>query len=78
MQLPNQDNTVGKALKTFVQSMFGLLIGLIWTVWNVQGVPHAVIVYAQQNLPQLLLTFGIPTALSSFVWNLFRPSQKVY
>lgn len=76
--LPAQDSAVGRALKTFVQAIIGLLIGLVVTIWAVPGVPTAVTNYLQNNLLQVLLTVGVPSGFASLVWNLLRKDVKNY
>lgn len=82
LNLPSQDSATGRGIKTFVQAVIGFVVGLIVTVWAVPGVPEAVIKYVEANLSQVLLTIGLPVALStgivSFIWNFFREDIKNY
>ena len=78
MQLPQQDSATGRAIKTFVQTVIGFLAGLIVVLWAVPGVPHAVLQYVQQNLVQVLIVVGVPSGLTSLVWNLFRKNVPNY
>lgn len=76
--LPSQDSAVGRALKTFVQAIVGFIIGLAITVWAVPGVPDAIWEYVRGNFVQVLLTVGVPSGLTSLVWNLLRKNIKNY
>lgn len=78
MKLPQNDSAVGRGLKTFVQAVVGLLVGLIVTVWAVPGVPHAVIGYLQTHVVELALLVGIPSGVTSLIWNLFRKNVPNY
>ena len=82
MKFPAQDSATGRALKTFVQAVVGFIIGLAVAIWAVPGVPAAVHIYVINNLPQVLLTVGIPVAVSSgivsFIWNLLRKNVSNY
>lgn len=82
MKLPSQDSATGRGIKTFIQAVGGFIVGLVVTVWAVPGVPQAVINYVQQNAAQVLLTIGLPVAVStgviSFIWNFLRKDVKNY
>lgn len=78
VRLPTQDSSTGRAVKTFVQAIIGFVVGLLVTVWAVPGVPHAVLDYLQKNFLQIALLFGVPSGLSSFIWNWLRSDVKNY
>lgn len=83
LKLPTTDSATGRGVKTALQAAVGFVVGLAAAVYAVPGVPEAVTTYVEQNLGQVLLTVGIPTALSSgatgFLYNLFfRKSVKTY
>lgn len=74
-RLPTQESTTGRGLKTVAQAIIGFVAGLILAIWAVPGVPEVIKTYLQTHLMEVILTVGIPTALSSgvtsFVWNKF-------
>ena len=76
--LPDQDSATGRGLKTAVQSIFGFIVGLCVVIWAVPGVPEAIISYVQHNIVQVLLMVGVPSGLTSFVWNFLRKDVKNY
>lgn len=76
--LPSQDSATGRGLKTALQSVIGLVVGLAVTVWAVPGVPDAIIHYVQKNLWEIALMVGVPSGITSFVWNYFRKGVKNY
>ena len=83
MNLPSQDSATGRGIKTIVQTMVGFAVGLGIAIWQVPGVPDVIMNYLQNNFAQVLLTIGLPVALSSgitsFLWNLIlRKSVKTY
>lgn len=82
LNLPSQDSATGRGLKTFVQALIGFVVGLFITVWAVPGVPEAVGNYVQANIGEVLLTIGLPIAVStglvSLVWNIFRKKVPNY
>jgi hypothetical protein len=78
INLPKQDSATGRGLKTAVQAMIGFTVGLLFTVWAVPGVPAAVLNYVQDNAIKVLLLVGVPSGLTSFVWNLFRKNIPNY
>lgn len=62
-----------KGVRTFFQSLIGLLIGLVAAVWHVPGVPEAVHAYVQANFVPLFLGLvgfvGLPTGLVAYFQN---------
>jgi len=70
------DTALVRGVRTVFQTIIGAFVGLVAVVWAVPGVPEAVTTYLSTNLVQLLLVVGIPAGLTSFVWNLLRPSVK--
>lgn len=81
-RLPTQDSATGRGLKTFVQAVIGFIIGLTIALFNVPGVPDAVVSYVQKHAVEMLLGFGLPVSIStggaSFVWNLLRKNIRNY
>ncbi len=65
MRLPTLDSKTAKAIKVTALAFFGFAAGLIIAVWQVPGVPEVVKSYCQANIPTLLVTVGIPTAISA-------------
>lgn len=65
-----KDSALWRGTVTALQAVFAFLVGLIAVVWNVDGVPQAVVAYTQNNLPELLALFGLGTGLTSFLFNL--------
>jgi hypothetical protein len=78
MKLPNQDSATGRALKTAAQAAIGFVTGLAFVVWAVPGVPEAVINYVKDNIVQVMIFVGVPSGITSFVWNLFRKDVRNY
>lgn len=78
IKLPKQDSATGRGLKTAAQAMIGFTVGLVAVVWAVPGVPQAVLDYVQNNAIQVLLLVGVPSGLTSFIWNLLRKNVKTY
>ena len=62
-----------KGVRTFFQTLGGLLIGLVLAVWNVPGVPEAIVAYAQVNFVplfmSLLVLVGLPSGLIAYFQN---------
>lgn len=62
-----------KGVRTFFQTLGGLLTGLVLAVWSVPGVPEAVSAYVQHNfvplLAGLLVTVGLPSGLIAYFQN---------
>lgn len=77
--MPEKDSAAYRAIVTFLEACLGFSVGLTITIWKVPGVSDATFAYMQNNLPQVLLTVGIPsTGLVSLVWNLWRKDVKNY
>ena len=80
---PNIDSAAGKGLMTALQSLISFLIGLIVTVYQVPGVPDAIINFTYNHLPEVLVNIGIPLIIgsgaTSFIINyLFRKNIAAY
>ena len=58
-----------KGLRTALQAIAGVAIGLILAVWAVPGVPEVVINYLAENAIQIALLVGIPSGLVAWVQN---------
>lgn len=73
MEVTPQKTPAQRGWRTLIQGLGGAVVGLFAAVWNVPGVPDAVVGYAQKNFVPLLVTFiglvGVPTALISYVQN---------
>lgn len=73
MQPQEPKTPVVKGVRTFFQTLLGLLVGLVLTVWNVPGVPDAVNAYVQANFVPLfvgLLVFvGLPSGIIAWLQN---------
>lgn len=61
-----------KGIRTAIQAIVGLIVGYIFFIWAVPGVPAATIQYISTNLVPLLVSVGIPSGLVAFVWNYFE------
>lgn len=73
MEVTPQKTPAQRGWRTLGQGIGGAIVGLLLAVWNVPGVPEAVVNYAQANFLPLLLTFvalvGVPSALIAYVQN---------
>lgn len=73
MQDPNPKPPVIKGVRTFFQTIGGLIVGLVAAVWAVPGVPEAVTAYAQANFVPLLIGLtvfvGLPAGLIAWIQN---------
>jgi precorrin isomerase len=58
-----------KGLRTALQSIIGVAVGLVVVVWAVPGVPEAVIQYLTDNAIQIALVVGIPSGLVAWLQN---------
>lgn len=62
-----------RGVRTFWQATGAIIVGLALTVWNVPGVPEAVVAYAQQNILPLffsfVLTIGVPAGVIAWIQN---------
>lgn len=61
----NKNTTIGRAVRTTIQSFIGFIVGLVVVVWHVPGVPEAVIQYTQNHLVIAVVSIGVPVALVS-------------
>lgn len=68
----SKDSALARGIRTAVQAAVGFFIGLIVVVWNVPGVPSAVVNYLAENAFPFALALGLPAGLVSFVWNVLR------
>lgn len=84
MQLVNtnqsNDTALVRGVRTSIQAALATLltfsVGCIFAVWNVPGVPDALLSYIYNNLPQCLMAIGLPTGIVSFIWNVLRPNVR--
>lgn len=78
---PTLNSATGRGLTTAVQALVSFIIGLILAIWQVPGVPKAVMDFVWNSGPTLLVTLGISTSLSvgivSFLWNFFFRKSTV-
>ena len=65
----DKNTPVAKGVRTALQAVVGVVIGLVAVVWAVPGVPEAVIAYLQDNLVQVLLLVGLPSGFVSYLQN---------
>lgn len=64
-----KNSPLGKGVRTSLQSLVGVLVGLFLTIWAVPGVPEAVAKYAVDNLAQIALLVGVPSGFVSWLVN---------
>ncbi|MCA9333895.1 hypothetical protein KC963_02505 [Candidatus Saccharibacteria bacterium] len=73
MASQKQSTPVVKGVRTFLQTIAGLLVGLVAAVWSVPGVPEAVTAYVQANFVPLLIGLavfvGIPSGVVAWLQN---------
>lgn len=60
---------INKGIRTALQAMVGLFIGLVTAVWAVPGVPEVVTQYLTDNAVQIALLVGIPSGLVAWLQN---------
>ena len=65
----DKNSAVGKGVRTALQAMAGLVIGLVAVVWAVPGVPEAVTSYLVNNALQVLLVVGVPSGFVAYLQN---------
>lgn len=58
-----------KGVRTALQAMAGVLVGLVAVVWAVPGVPEAVQTYLLNNAVQAMLLVGVPAGFTAFLQN---------
>lgn len=74
----NQDNSTARGVRTGLQTLIGLFVGLIVAVWAVPGVPDVIFKYFTDNILNAVALFGLPTVVSGIVakvWNRARGVQ---
>lgn len=80
MEVTPQKTPAQRGWRTLAQSAGGALVGLLAAVWNVPGVPEAVVNYAQHNFVPLLITFitlvGVPSAVIAYVQNKLEAKKQ--
>lgn len=72
----NKNTPEGKGIRTALQSMGGLLVGLVVVVWAVPGVPEAVTAYLTQNTITLLLSVGVPAGIIAWLQNVMEERRR--
>lgn len=60
-----KDSAAQRGVKTALQAIVGFAVGLGLAIWQVPGVPDAIVVYFRNNFVELMLTLGVPTAIAS-------------
>jgi hypothetical protein len=74
------DTALVRGARTGIQGFIGtivtFLVGLVMAVWNVPGVPEALLNYVGNNLILVAAAVALPVGVVSFVWNLIRPNVK--
>lgn len=70
------DTATARSVRTFIQTLLGMVVGLAVTVWAVPGVPHAVTGYLMAHWVELALSVGLPSGIISLVQNLLRSDVK--
>lgn len=66
----DKNTPVGKGVRTALQAIVGVVIGLVAAVWAVPGVPEVVQQYLLQNVVVVLLVFvGIPSGVVAYFQN---------
>jgi hypothetical protein len=72
----NKDTAVMRAVRTAIQTLAGVVLGLFTTVWAVPGVPDAVLTYLASNALVIGTAFGVPAGIVAFAWNYFRKDVR--
>lgn len=66
---PKKNTPTGKGIRTGIQAFFGtaitLIVGLVVVVWNVPGVPHAVLTYLNSNVVPIIFSSSSASAIVS-------------
>lgn len=60
---------LSKGIRTALQAMVGVLVGLVAVVWAVPGVPEAVIEYLRSNVIEVAVLVGIPSGVVAWIQN---------
>lgn len=70
---PQTNTPAVKGVRTFFQTLGGLFVGLLLAVWNVPGVPEAIVAYTKANFIPLFMTLlvivGLPSGLIAYFQN---------
>ena len=76
----NSDTALVRGIRTGIQGALGVLasflVGFILQVWNVPGVPEAVLDYLQAHLTDAMTSVGIGSGVAAFIWNALRSNIK--
>lgn len=71
------DTAVVKGTRvSILATLSTFVVGFFVTVWNVPGVPDAVIAYLSSNLIQVALGFGIPAGIATLLFNFAKKDVK--
>lgn len=65
----DKNSAIGKGVRTAIQAMVGLVVGLVVAVWAVPGVPEVVTSYLVNNALQVLLLVGVPAGAVAYLQN---------
>lgn len=69
---PQIDSPTTKAVKTGLQALFTFLVGLVVTIYQVPGVPDAIVKFVYGNLATTLLGVGVPFVIGSGIASLIQ------
>ncbi len=62
-------STKERSVRTGIQAVLSLLVGLVVTVWSVQGVPSAVFNYLSSQTAVLFGTTGVAGLVIGYLMN---------
>lgn len=76
MATSSVDSALVRGVRTVIHGALGVLVtflvGLAMAVWNVPGVPDAVLSYVGANLLSVMGNVGLSAGTVAFIWNVFR------
>ena len=64
-----KNTPAGKGIRTAIQTVAGLVIGLVSVIWAVPGVPEAVVEYVRENALLIVASVSIPSGVVSYLQN---------
>jgi hypothetical protein len=64
-----KNTPAGKGIRTAIQTVAGLVIGLVSVIWAVPGVPEAVVEYVRENALLIVASVSIPSGIVSYLQN---------
>ena len=69
----NKNTPVGKGVRTGYQAIFATLVGFLYGLWSLPGVPEYITEFIRTHGVELLITLaalvGIPAGIIAFVQN---------